>query len=98
METKKYVKKVIKDVSENVLADMGHRFTSPRVPHVTFIRSFDTSNERKLLSEIGNIVRKYDLPEFRLTGFGKFDHGLIFKKKRVAFIDIKPSRSRTDAS
>ena len=90
METKKYVRKVIKDVSDNVLADMGHKFRAPRVPHVTFVRSFDTTNERRLLSAMGNVVKRYDLPEFRLVGFGKFDHGN--KKKRVAFIDIKPSK------
>lgn len=61
------------------------------VPHVSLIGPLETAHGGRLIKEIDRICKRYDLPEFRFRGFGKFEHGWIFKKNKVAFAAIEPS-------
>ncbi len=64
------------------------------VPHVSLVGPLESSHRRKMISEILIVsVKITDPPELRFKGFGKFQHGWLYKKEKVAFAKIVPFRN-----
>lgn len=87
-ETKKYLKDLIYDVSEKFHV-RGATKRKP-VPHITLAGPLFTTNEKRLVKEVTEVVKGYDLVGFALEGFGKF--GNWFSGNRVVKVNIKPSK------
>jgi 2'-5' RNA ligase len=82
-----YVREVAFDVS-NKFGVKG--VTRNRVvPHISLIGPITTNNEQKLVHEIIETCRKYDLMTIRFDGFTSFGNWLF--GNRVLAIKIKPS-------
>jgi len=82
---KRYAKNLIYDVAREFNVK-GVTRKKP-VPHITLYGPFQTNDERKLVSEIFSIGRKYELVPFRVKGFDFFDN----KQNKVIYLDIEPS-------
>jgi hypothetical protein len=64
------------------------------IPHITLIGPLNTQNERRLVSEVASVARKYDVVGFTLNGFGHFGTGFfnwLTGKKKVVFVEIQSS-------
>ena len=57
------------------------------VPHITLYGPFTTRNEKKMLSEVVNVAKKYTLVPFTVKGFNYFDNPI----NKVIYLDIEPS-------
>jgi calcineurin-like phosphoesterase family protein/2'-5' RNA ligase len=78
-----YAKEAIKELKENI--SRNYHVTQRRiVPHITLVGPIYTLDEKRLLEEIKNICKNYELVKFYLDGFGKFEN-------RVIYVRIKPS-------
>ena len=83
-----------KRYSRNLIYEVARKFrvsgvTRKRaVPHITLFGPFTTRNERKVVSEVVNVGRKYFLVPFKVKGFNYFDN----KTNKVIQLDIKPSQ------
>jgi 2'-5' RNA ligase len=84
---RKYVKEIAFDVSRK----FGVKgLTRNRVvPHVSLIGAIKTNNEQKLIHEIIETCRKYDLMTIKFDGFTSFGNWLF--GNRVLAVKIKPS-------
>lgn len=58
------------------------------VPHITLFGPFTTRNEKKMVSEVVSVGKKYFLVPFKVKGFNYFDN----KTNKVIQLDIKPSQ------
>ena len=80
-----YAKKTLRElrevIAENFNARTGRR---KEVPHITIVGPCRTRDRKKLVREVENVVKKYDLVGFRLGGFGLFPG-------RAIYADILPS-------
>lgn len=56
------------------------------VPHITLFGPFTTRHEKKMVSEVVNVGRKFSLVPFLVKGFNYFD-----KEHKVIYIDTNPS-------
>lgn len=59
------------------------------VPHMTLFGPFSTKHERKMVSEVVEACRNYNLVPFRIEGFGHFG-------KEVIYMRIRPSKELED--
>ena len=85
---KKYLKELIYDVSKTFNVKGATR--RKPVPHISLAGPLYTNNERRLVKEVVDVVRNYDMVEFSLVGFGKFGNWLT--GNRVIKVDIEPSK------
>jgi calcineurin-like phosphoesterase family protein/2'-5' RNA ligase len=68
------------------MREVGHKFrVRYSVPHITLVGPLYTNDERRLISEFEQVVRKYREVTYRLDGFENFPDS------RAIFVDIKPS-------
>jgi 2'-5' RNA ligase len=82
---KRYAKELIFDVGRKFrVRGMTHK--NP-VPHITLYGPFNTNNEKKVISEIQNLCRKYDRIYFSFRGFNYFNNST----NKVIYLDITPS-------
>lgn len=82
---KKYAKRLSFDVSKKFRV---RGVTRKRVvPHITMFGSFTTRNERRVISEVANVAKKYTLVPFTVKGFNYFDN----PTNKVIYLDIEPS-------
>ena len=81
-----YVKKQLKELIQNISKTFHVRGLSKRriVPHITLIGTLYTTDKKKLVKEVTDIVKKYDLIGFQLDGFGNF-------QRQVIHVNITPS-------
>lgn len=87
-KAKKYLKDLIYDVS-NRFDVMGATRKKP-VPHISLAGPLYTTDERRLIKEVFDVVKKYDIVTFSLDGFGKFGNWL--SGNRVIKVNIEPSK------
>jgi len=81
---------------ENLIYDISEKFqvrgvTRKRpVPHISLAGPLYTNNEKRLVKEVFDVVRKYDMVGFSLYGFGKFSKFYFFN--RVVYVHVEPSK------
>jgi 2'-5' RNA ligase len=87
---KKYATNLIYDVSKkfNVKGVTKNR----PVPHITLFGPFTTRYEKKVVSEVVNACKGYELVPFKVKGFGYFDN----PTNKVIYLDIQPSKRLGD--
>ena len=82
---RKYAKRLVFDVAKKFrVRGVTHKKV---VPHITMFGPFTTRNERKMLSEVANVAKKYTLVPFTVKGFNYFDN----PSNKVIYLDIEPS-------
>ena len=82
---KRYAKELIYYVGKKFkVRGMTHK--TP-VPHITLYGPFNTNNEKKVVSEIQNVCRRYDRIYFSFKGFNYFNN----PSNKVIYLDIAPS-------
>jgi 2'-5' RNA ligase len=84
---RKYVKDIAFDVAKKFDVRCAIRDRFP--PHVTIIGPIKTTNEPKLVHEIIETCKKYDLMTIKFSGFTSFGNWLF--EKRVLAVKIEPS-------
>ncbi|MDO9097145.1 MAG: 2'-5' RNA ligase family protein [Candidatus Methanoperedens sp.] len=77
--------------AKNLIYDVARKFnvkgvTQKRaVPHISLFGPFQTNDERRLVSEIISVGKRYDLVPFRIKGFDFFNN-----QNKVIYFDILP--------
>lgn len=77
-----YAKEAIKDLKKNIARN--YHVKSQKVPHITLVGPVYTRDEKRLVKEIKDVCKHYELVKFKLDGFDSFED-------RVIFVKIKPS-------
>jgi hypothetical protein len=96
---RKYVKQLALRVAKefHVRGLTTHRV----VPHVSVVGSFNTAFEKRVISDMENICKKYDLMNFKFEGFRQFGN-FVWKKSigdkyqsliRVSGIKVRSGKS-----
>ena len=78
---KKKIRELREIISKNYGANMTRR---KEVPHITLVGPCYTKDRKKLIKEVHDVVRKYDVVPFSLDGFSIFEG-------RAIYVKIKPS-------
>ena len=81
---KKYAKHLIHEVARIFRVDGVTR--NRAVPHITLFGPFTTKYEKRMISEVVDIGRKFSLVPFEVKGFNYFD-----KAHKVIYLDVNPS-------
>ena len=82
-----------KSYSKRLIYDVGRKFrvrgvTGKKVvPHISLFGPFTTRYEKKMIAEVINVARNYNLISFKIKGFDYFDN----VSKKVIYLDIEPS-------
>ena len=79
---KRTLKELREAIAKNFNARIGER---KEVPHITIVGPCRTDDRKKLIREVENVAKKYDLVGFRLGGFDYFPG-------RAIYADILPSK------
>ena len=84
-----YAKKYAKRLIYNVARKFGIKGVTRKkvVPHITLFGPFTTRYEKKMVSEVINVAKKYTLVPFKVKGFNFFDNAT----NKVIYLNIKPS-------
>lgn len=84
-----YARKYAKRLSFDVAKKFRVRGVTRKkvVPHITMFGPFTTRNERKMISEVANVAKKYTLVPFTVKGFNYFDN----PSNKVIYLNIEPS-------
>lgn len=78
--------------AKNLIYDIARKFNvkgvteNRAVPHISLFGPFQTNDERRFVSEIISVGKRYDLVPFRIIGFKFFNN-----QKKVIYLDIEPS-------
>ncbi len=78
--------------AKNLIYDVARKFNvkgvteNRAVPHISLFGPFQTNDERRLVSEIISVGKRYDLVPFKIRGFDFFNN-----QKKVIYLDIEPS-------
>jgi len=83
---KRYLRKLIFDVARRFHVT-GLTRKRP-VPHITLAGPFETRSIERVINDVENIAKNYDLVNFKLKGFGYFDN----PNGKVIYADIEPSK------
>ena len=83
-----YSKNIIRDLVVTISRNFRVRRLAKKktVPHITLVGPLQTNDENKLISEVENVVKKFDFVEFKINGFDRFD-------ERAIFVNIKSLRN-----
>jgi len=81
---KKYAKHLIHEVAKKFRVKGVTR--NRAVPHITLFGPFTTRHEKKMVSEVVNVGRKFSLVPFIVKGFNYFD-----KEHKVVYLEVNPS-------
>jgi 2'-5' RNA ligase len=79
--------------AKNIIYDVARKFNvkgvtkNRAVPHISLFGPFDTDDERRLVSGIISVGKRYDLVPFRIKGFDFFNN-----QNKVIYLDIEPSQ------
>ena len=83
---RKYLKKSIFDVARRFHVK-GVTRRRP-VPHITLVGPFETREIKRVIRDVESVAKKYDLVDFKLSGFGYFNN----PRGKVIYADIEPSK------
>ena len=83
---KKYLKRSIFDVARRFRVK-GVTRKRP-VPHITLVGPFETREIKRVIADVKNVAKKYNLVNFKVIGFGYFNN----PGGKVIYADIKPSK------
>lgn len=78
-----YAKNSIRELKSSISKNF-HVSQKKIIPHITLVGPLQTSYKKRLITEVKNICKKYELVKFQLDGFGHFEN-------RVIYVKIKPS-------
>lgn len=78
-----YAKEAIREL-KNSISKNFHVTRRKIVPHITLVGPLLTKKEKRLVKEVRNVCKRYDLIKFKLDGFDNFED-------RVIYVRIKPS-------
>ena len=78
-----YAKEAIRELKNNISKNF-HVTRKKIVPHITLVGPLQTKDEKRLVKEVRNVCKRYDLVKFKLDGFDNFED-------RVIYVRIKPS-------
>ena len=76
-------KEAIKELKDSISRNY-HVTRKKIVPHITLVGPLYTKDEKRLVKEISNVAKRYELVKFKLVGFDSFEN-------RVIYVKIKPS-------
>ena len=81
-----YSKSVIKKLTATISRTFGIRSLAENdsVPHITLVGPLCTDNEKKLISEVYNVAKKFSLVGFKFNNFGIFSN-------RAVYVSVIPS-------
>ena len=81
-----YSKNVIKELISVISRNFRVRRLARKktMPHITLAGPLLTRDENRLIRDVENVAKKFDLVEFNIDGFGKFN-------ERAIFVNIKSS-------
>lgn len=82
---RKYAKRLAFDVAKKFKVRGVTR--KKVVPHITMFGPFTTRNERKMISEVANVAKKYTLVPFTVKGYNYFNN----PSNKVIYLDVEPS-------
>lgn len=77
-----YAKEAIKELKKNIARN--YHVKSQKVPHITLVGPVSTRDEKRLVKEVKDVCKHYELVKFKLDGFDSFED-------RVIFVKINPS-------
>jgi len=83
-----YLKNLIYEISNKF--DVTGSTRKKPVPHISLVGPLLTKDERRLVREVFDVVKKYDPVKFSLDGFGKFSK--FYFLNRVVYVNIEPSQ------
>ena len=74
-----FAKKTIRELTAAISKNFGVKGATRHrvVPHITIAGPLSTNDEKKLVKEVKNVVKKHDLVEFRIDNFGNFGDNVI---------------------
>lgn len=78
-----YAKEAIKELKHNISKNF-HLRGEQKVPHITLVGPLYTRDEKRLVKEVKDVCKKYELVRFKLDGFDNFEN-------RVIYVRIKPT-------
>lgn len=78
-----YAKEAIKEL-KNSISKNFHVTRRKIVPHITLVGPLYTKDEKRLVKEVRDVCKQYELIKFKLDGFDNFEN-------RVIYVRIKPS-------
>lgn len=80
-----------KKYSQELIKEIGKKFRvrgmKGKVSHITLYGPFSTNNEKRVVSEVLNLCRKYDRIYFSIKGVDYFDNSV----NKTIYLDIIPS-------
>ena len=80
-----------KRYSQELIKEIGRKFRvrgmKDRISHISLYGPFTTNNERRMVSEIQNLCRRYDRIYFSFKKFNYFNN----PKNKVIYLDVIPS-------
>ncbi len=85
-----------RDYLENLIYDISEKFQvsgairKKPIPHISLAGPLYTDDEKRLVKEVIDIVKKYDMVRFSMDGFGKFSK--LYFLNRVVYANIDPSK------
>jgi len=74
-----YAKEAIMEL-KNTISRNFHVTRKKIVPHISLVGSLYTNDEKKLVKEISNVAKHYDIIKFKLDGFDRFENRVIYVK------------------
>ena len=83
---RKYLKRSIFDVARRFCVK-GVTKKRP-VPHITLVGPFETREIKRVIADVKNVAKKYNLVNFKVIGFGYFNN----PGGKVVYADIEPSK------
>ncbi len=80
-----------KKYSQELIKEIGRKFRvrgmKNKVSHITLYGPFSTNNERRMISEVLDICKKYNRIHFSMKGVDYFDN----PSNKVVYLNISPS-------
>ncbi len=83
---RKYLKRSIFDVARRFRVK-GVTRKRP-VPHIILVGPFETREIKRVIADVKNVAKKYNLVNFKVIGFGYFNN----PGGKVVYADIEPSK------
>jgi calcineurin-like phosphoesterase family protein/2'-5' RNA ligase len=78
-----YTKEAIKELKDSISKNF-HVTRRKIVPHISLVGPLYTRDEKRLVKEVKEVCKQYELVKFKLDGFDNFEN-------RVIYVRIKPS-------
>jgi 2'-5' RNA ligase len=82
----------VKTIALNIGRTFGVKGVTRKriVPHISMVGPFTTNDEKRLVREVVNVSRRYELVTYRFNGYRSFGNWLV--GNRVLAVKIEPSQ------